>query len=156
MNEKIKVLIVDNSAIFRKSLTMVLMTDPGIEVIATASDPYIAARKMTTQVPDVITLDIEMPKMNGLTFLKKIMSQHPIPVIIISSLVENNSELILKAKGCGAVEVMTKEVFESNKIRDEDKLKICEVVKKVAGVKLRKKSISMSPYVPAKFSADAI
>lgn len=156
MNEKIKVLIVDNSAIFRKSLSTILSADPDIEVIATASDPFIAANKMATQVPDVITLDIEMPRMNGITFLKKIMSQHPIPVIIISPLVENNSELTLKALGYGAVEVMSKCIFETNYIDEESKIKIREVVKKVAKAKLRKKSLSPPILAPEKFSADAI
>lgn len=157
MNEKIKVLIVDNSAIFRQALTAILNADPAIEVIATASDPFIAANKMATRIPDVITLDIEMPRMNGITFLKKIMSQHPIPAIIISHLVENNSELTLKALGCGALEVMPKSIFETNTIDEESKIKIREVIKKVARAKLRKKSVSaIAPEIPAKFSADAI
>ena len=156
MSEKIKVLIVDSSAIFRQSLSLVLASDPGIEVIATASDPFVAARKMTTQIPDVITLDIEMQRMNGLTFLKKIMSQHPIPAIIISDLVENNSELILKAMGCGAIEVMTKRLFEQNTINEECKASMCELIKKVAKAKLKKKSNAAPILVPEKFSADAI
>src|SRR5437868_1597958 len=108
MSEKIKVLIVDGSAVFRQTLTKILISDPAIEVIATASDPFIAANKMVTQIPDVITMDIEMNRMNGITFLKKIMSQHPIPVIIISDLVQNNMELTAKAREYGAVEVMAK------------------------------------------------
>lgn len=156
MSEKIKVLIVDNSAVFRQALTAILIADPSIEVIATASDPFIAANKMVAQVPDVITLDIEMPRMNGITFLKKIMSQHPIPVIIISHLVENNSELTLKALGYGAVEVMAKSIFDTNDIDEEIKQKIRDVIKKVAKAKLRKKSISALPVIPIKFSADAI
>ncbi len=156
MSKKIKVLIVDNSAIFRQALTTILMGDPSIEVIATASDPFIAANKMAIKVPDVITLDIEMPKMNGLTFLKKIMSQHPIPVIVISHLVENNSELTLKSLGYGAVEVMSKSIFESNDIDEENKIKIREVIKKVAQSKLKKKANAMSPLISEKFSADAI
>ncbi len=156
MNEKIKVLIVDNSAIFRQCLTQILSADPGLEVMATASDPYIAAGKMTTQIPDVITLDIEMPRMNGITFLKKIMSQHPIPVIIISQKLENNMELTLQALGCGAVEVMTKKVFETNNIDEENQIKIREIIKKVAKAKLSKKLIAGPPMIPAKFSADAV
>src|SRR6185436_2728603 len=93
MKEKIKVLIIDNSAVFRQTLSRLLNSDPGIEVIATASDPYIAASKMARQIPDVITLDIEMHRMNGITFLKKIMAQYPIPVVIISDLIENNIQL---------------------------------------------------------------
>ena len=98
MKEKTKVLIIDNSAVFRQTLTWVLNSDPAIEVIATASDPYIAANKMTRQVPDVITLDIEMPRMNGITFLKKIMTQYPIPVVVISDLIEKNIQLKLKPR----------------------------------------------------------
>ena len=156
MNEKIKVLIVDSSAIFRQTLTKILMSDPDIEVIATASDPFIAANKMTTQVPDVITLDIEMIRMDGITFLKKIMEQHPIPVIIISDLVQNNMELTLKALKYGAVEVMAKNMFETTSSSDEFKLKIHNIIKRVSQAKLRKKSIYEAPIIQPKFGADAI
>ncbi|MEO8108801.1 MAG: chemotaxis response regulator protein-glutamate methylesterase [Ginsengibacter sp.] len=157
MNEKIKVLIVDNSAIFRQVLSGILASDPCIEVIATAADPFIAANKMASRIPDIITLDIEMPRMNGLTFLKKIMSQHPIPVIIISSLIDNNPELTLKATRFGAVEVMTKKLFEQNIIDEEHKIKIREIIKRVAPAKLRKKTTPvMLPRIPEKFSADAM
>ena len=157
MNEKIKVLIVDNSAIFRQALSRILTADPDIEVIATASDPFIAANKMTIRIPDVITLDIDMPRMNGITFLKKIMSQHPIPVIIISALIDNNPELTLKATRYGAVEVMSKNIFEENAIDEENKIKIREIIKKAAGAKLRKKTPAITlPRIPEKFSADAM
>ena len=82
--KKIRVLIVDDSAVMRQTLASIFETDPGIEVLDTASDPYYAAKKIQTEIPDVITLDIEMPRMDGLTFLRKIMTQHPIPVVIIS------------------------------------------------------------------------
>lgn len=156
MSEKVKVMIVDSSAIFRQALTLVLASDPDIEVIATAADPFIAARKMTSQVPDVITLDIELPRMSGLTFLKKIMSQHPIPAVIISNQVENNSELILKAMGYGAIEVMTKKVFDQNIIDGECKAAICELIKKVAKARPKKKINTPPLFVPAKLTADAI
>src|SRR4051812_6748094 len=112
MKGKIKILIVDDSAIFRQVLHKTLSADPAIEVIATAADPHIAARKMAMQVPDVITMDIEMPRMNGITFLKKIMSQHPIPVVIISN-TGSNMDVVLKALEYGAVEVLSKEMFEA-------------------------------------------
>ncbi len=156
MNEKIKVLIVDSSAIFRQALKNILMSDPEIEVIATASDPYIAARKMTTEVPDVITTDIEMPGMDGITFLKKIMSQHPIPVVVISNLAENNMEFTVKTLGCGAAEVMSKNIFELESINDEVRIKICKTIKKAAKAKLRKKSLSALPLVNNKLTTDAI
>ena len=129
MSEKIKVLIVDSSAVFRQTLTNILTSDPLIEVIATASDPYIAARKMTTEVPDVITTDIEMPRMNGITFLKKIMSQHPIPVVIISHIAEINMEFKVKALACGASEVISKSAFEMQSVNEENKIKICSIIK---------------------------
>src|SRR5580692_6083668 len=100
---KIRVLIVDDSAVVRQTLRDVLDSDPDIEVIATAGDPFVAAERIAEQVPDVITLDIEMPRMDGLTFLKKIMSQHPIPVVICSSLTGGASETALAALEKGAV-----------------------------------------------------
>ena len=84
--KKIKVLIIDDSALIRQSLTEIIQSDPELEVIATAADPYFAAEKIKKQVPDVITLDINMPRMNGLTFLKNLMQQLPTPVLVISSL----------------------------------------------------------------------
>jgi two-component system chemotaxis response regulator CheB len=86
--KRIKVLIVDDSALVRQTLSELLSGDPEIEVIGTAADPYLAAAKINDVLPDVITLDVEMPRMDGLTFLKKLMSQHPIPVVIISTLTE--------------------------------------------------------------------
>ena len=95
--QKIRVLIVDDSAVVRQTLRDVLSSDPEIEVIATASDPFVAADRIAEQVPDVITLDIEMPRMDGLTFLKTIMSQHPIPVVICSSLADEGAQSTFKA-----------------------------------------------------------
>ena len=78
----VRVLIVDDSAVVRQTLSDMLSQDPDIEVMGTASDPFVAAERMREEVPDVITLDIEMPRMDGMTFLQKIMAQHPIPVVI--------------------------------------------------------------------------
>ena len=88
MSGNIKVLIVDDSSIVRQALTKVLNKIPGIEVVAAAQDPYIARDLIVSKQPDVITLDIEMPRMDGLTFLRRIMHFHPIPTIIVSSLTE--------------------------------------------------------------------
>jgi two-component system chemotaxis response regulator CheB len=93
--DRIKVLIVDDSAVVRQTLQSILQTDPDIEVLGTAADPYFAAKKIANEIPDVITLDIEMPRMDGLTFLKKLMAQHPIPVVVISSLTEKGTETAL-------------------------------------------------------------
>ena len=79
---KIRVLIVDDSASVRQTLTRILESDPEIEVVGVAPDPYVAVERIRKCAPDVITLDVEMPRMDGLTFLEKIMSQHPIPVVM--------------------------------------------------------------------------
>lgn len=105
---KIRVLIVDDSAIVRKMLAEALASEPDMEVVGTAPDPFVARDKIVSLRPDVITLDIEMPRMDGLTFLKKIMKFHPLPVIIISSLAQSSSQAALEALQCGAVEVLAK------------------------------------------------
>jgi len=105
---KIKVLIVDDSAIVRKILREELDKEPDIEVVGTAPDPFVARDKIVLQKPDVITLDIEMPRMDGLTFLKKIMQYHPVPVIIVSSLTPQGSQMALEAMENGAIEVLAK------------------------------------------------
>ncbi|MGB5157684.1 MAG: chemotaxis response regulator protein-glutamate methylesterase [Desulfobacterales bacterium] len=108
MQNKIKVLIVDDSAVVRQTLTEILSSDPMIEIMGSASDPFIAADRLLHQIPDVITLDIEMPRMDGITFLQKIMTQYPIPVVICSSLTEKGSETALKIFEYGAVEIIAK------------------------------------------------
>ena len=105
---KLKVLIVDDSAIVRKIFTEVLSWQPDLEVVGTAPDPYVARDKIVQAQPDVITLDVEMPRMDGLTFLKKIMHYHPLPVIIVSSLTPRGGKMALQALELGAVEVLAK------------------------------------------------
>ena len=105
---RIRVLIVDDSAVVRRTLSEILASDPEIEVMATASDPFVAAERLRAESPDVITLDIEMPRMDGLTFLQKIMTQHPIPVVICSSLAEAGAQSTLQALEYGAVDIITK------------------------------------------------
>ncbi len=104
----VKVLIVDDSAVVRKTFETELAKDSGIEVVGSAMDPYVARDKIVTLNPDVITLDIEMPRMDGIAFLKKLMESHPMPVIIVSSLTPKGSELALEAMDAGAVDVMCK------------------------------------------------
>lgn len=105
---KIRVLIVDDSAIVRKMLAEALAAEPDLEVVGTAPDPFVARDKILNLRPDVVTLDIEMPRMDGLTFLKKLMRYHPLPVIVISSLAQSSSQTALEALQCGAVEVLAK------------------------------------------------
>lgn len=106
--EKVKVLIVDDSAVVRQILSNGLSKDPGIEVVGTASDVYAARDKIVYKKPDVITLDVEMPRMDGIEFLRYLMPQFPIPVIMVSSLTEQGSKLALDALEAGAVEIVPK------------------------------------------------
>ncbi|MFB3776614.1 MAG: chemotaxis response regulator protein-glutamate methylesterase [Bryobacteraceae bacterium] len=105
---KIRVLIVDDSAIVRKILSDAISGEPDMEVVGTAPDPFIARDKILALKPDVLTLDIEMPRMDGLTFLKKLMHHHPLPVIVISSLGQASCQATLDALRIGAVEVLAK------------------------------------------------
>ena len=153
--KKIKVLIVDDSALVRQVLKEIFESDPMIEVLSTASDPYNAAQVIQNEVPDVITLDIEMPRMDGLTFLRKIMTQHPIPVIIISSLTIEGTETALKALEYGAVEIITKPQLATRQFYEESKILLCDAVRAAALSKLKiKKRIPVN--VPPKYSADAV
>ena len=106
--KKIRVLIIDDSAVIRQTLTSMLSEDAEISVMGVAADPYIAVSKIAEEVPDVITLDVEMPRMDGLTFLRKLMSQHPIPVVVISSLTDKGTESAIMAMEYGAVAVLKK------------------------------------------------
>src|ERR1035437_10770055 len=107
-SRKIRVLIVDDSAIVRKILSDALSAEPDLEVVGTAPDPYVARDKILALHPDVLTLDIEMRRMDGLTFLKKLMQFHPLPAIIISSLAQPSCLAALQALEFGAVEVLAK------------------------------------------------
>lgn len=154
--EKIRVLIVDDSAVVRQTLKEILETDNEISVIATASDPYIAANKIKKEIPDVITLDVEMPRMDGLTFLKKIMQHRPIPIIMVSSLTSEGSETAIKALEFGAVDVITKPQLGTKQFLEESKILLCDAVKSAARAKLRKSIPQKRVNVPPKLSADAV
>jgi len=104
----VKVLIVDDSAVVRKVLSAELSKAEGIEVLGTATDPYVARDKILALKPDVVTLDLEMPRMDGLTFLRKLMRYYPLPVIVVSSLTQAGSDMALEALHLGAVEVVAK------------------------------------------------
>ncbi|MCK6438312.1 protein-glutamate methylesterase/protein-glutamine glutaminase [Rivihabitans pingtungensis] len=108
MSRKIRVLVVDDSAVVRQVVTQTLSSDPGIEVIGAALDPVFALEKMKTNWPDVIVLDLEMPRMDGLTFLRRIMTERPTPVVICSSLAEKGAQVALDALAAGAVSIITK------------------------------------------------
>jgi two-component system chemotaxis response regulator CheB len=108
VNKRIKVLVVDDSAVVRQVVAGLLGEDPEIEVIAAVADPILAIARMNAQWPDVIVLDIEMPRMDGITFLKKIMSEHPTPVVICSTLAESGAKTSIEALSAGAVAIITK------------------------------------------------
>jgi two-component system chemotaxis response regulator CheB len=155
MTKKIRVLVVDDSALVRKALLDIFASDPQIEVMAAVGDPILAAQRMRSEVPDVITLDIEMPRMDGLTFLDKIMKQHPIPVVICSTLTEAGSQTALDALERGAVEIITKPKLGTAEFFRESAIRICDAVKAAAQVRLKKRRHS-SPGLQPKLSADAI
>ncbi|MEA3287218.1 MAG: chemotaxis response regulator protein-glutamate methylesterase [Candidatus Marinimicrobia bacterium] len=106
--KSIRVLIVDDSAVVRQIFTKELSRDSQIEIVGTAPNPYIARDKIIQLKPDVITLDIEMPRMDGITFLKKLMHHYPLPVIVVSSLTVAGGKLVLEAMEAGAVDVLSK------------------------------------------------
>src|SRR5580692_4624808 len=153
-NERIRVLIVDDSAVVRQTLKEVLSSDPEIEVIATAGDPFVAAERIAEQVPDVITLDIEMPRMDGLTFLKKLMGQHPIPVVICSSLAEEGAQSTFRALEYGAVEIITKPRLGTRQFIEDSRIEICQAVKAASNARLR--NLKPSHTVEPKLNADCI
>ena len=105
---KVRVLVVDDSALVRKAISDALSLDPEIEVVATACDPYVAREKILRFDPDVLTLDLEMPRMNGLTFLRILMKHRPLPVVVVSSLTQAGSQAALDAMEAGAVDVLAK------------------------------------------------
>lgn len=155
MPKKIKVLIVDDSALIRQTLYELLSSDPDIEVIGMAADPIFAAKKLEEAIPDVITLDVEMPRMDGLTFLQRIMSQHPIPVVICSSLTADGSETAMKALEYGAVEIITKPKLGAKKYLEESRIHLIDIVKAAAAADLRKR-MHVRMDVQPKYTADVV
>ncbi|QFT64569.1 chemotaxis response regulator protein-glutamate methylesterase [Roseivivax sp. THAF30] len=133
----IRVFIVDDSASARRALSDLLGGDPGIVVVGTATDPFDAASKMRAELPDVLLLDLELPRMDGLTFLRKIMAQHPLPVIICSSHTESGSRAALKALEIGACDVIGKPDLSTRAAREEAQVLLCDVVRAAAQIRSR-------------------
>ena len=129
MKKLIKVLVIDDSALVRQTLSEIIDSDDQLKVVGVAADPYFAAQKIRTLIPDVITLDVEMPRMDGLTFLKTLMAQYPIPVVIISSLTQNGSHLALRALDLGAVEIVAKsEIRNTREHLEDSKIRITDAI----------------------------
>lgn len=153
--QKVRVLIVDDSASVRQILATILSEDPEIEVMATASDPFAAARRLQNELADVIVLDIEMPRMDGITFLRKIMAQRPIPVIICSSLTEERSDLMFEAFEAGAIDIVPKPRIETRRALIESSSRLREAVKAAARAHVRPR-LQRRQVVEKKLTADAI
>ncbi|MCB1821200.1 MAG: response regulator, partial [Candidatus Competibacteraceae bacterium] len=161
---KIKVLIVDDSALVRQILTEILSRDPGIEVVGSATDPYAAREKIKKLNPDVLTLDVEMPRMDGLTFLSNLMRLRPMPVVMVSSLTENGAAVTLQALELGAVDFVTKPKVDVAHALDDYALEIREKVRMAARAKVRERrsapvesaAPSQLAAAPEKYSADVI
>jgi two-component system chemotaxis response regulator CheB len=160
--DKIKVLIVDDSAVMRKALAEALSTSKNIEVVGTALDPYIAVNKIQRLEPDILTLDIEMPRMDGITFLSKLMISHPMPVIMVSALTEEGATKTIEALQRGAVDFVLK---PKNEDKDSWKKFSEDLVEKVLGagktkIKKRIQTRTDTPLseikVEKKYSADVI
>ena len=156
--KKIRVLVVDDSAVVRQTMKEILESDPQITVIATAADPYIAVERIKQEVPDVMTLDVEMPRMDGITFLEKLMAQCPIPVVICSTLTERGSETALAALDKGAVEIIAKPKLGTKQFLEESRIRICDAVKSAAQVRVAGRRPAPLPQVVAapKLTADAM
>ncbi|MBL1261610.1 MAG: chemotaxis response regulator protein-glutamate methylesterase [Thiotrichaceae bacterium] len=156
--KKIKVLIVDDSSLIRKLLSEILETDKDIEVVGTAQDPFVAREKIKKLKPDVITLDVEMPRMDGITFLKNLMRLHPIPVIMISSLTEKGADITLEALASGAVDFVSKPKLDLAHSLPDYTYEITSKVKaaSTANVHAMTESSNSIGEVAAKNSADVI
>lgn len=154
---KIRVLIVDDSALARKLLSEMLGSDPEIEVVGTASDPLIARERIKALNPDVLTLDVEMPKMDGLAFLSNLMRLRPMPVVMISSLTEYNAHVTLEALELGAVDFVTKPKIDLAAGLEAHKEEVIRKVKTAARSKLRRRESPAAPLPRVtKESADVV
>lgn len=136
----IKVLIVDDSASVRSALSDIIGAEAGMTVMGTASDPYFAAERLRSELPDVIICDIEMPRMDGITFVQKLMQQRPLPVIICSSLAGAGSPTALAALEAGAIEIITKPKMGTAQFLLEARTRICDAVRAAAAAKVRPRS----------------
>ncbi|MGE0743674.1 MAG: chemotaxis response regulator protein-glutamate methylesterase [Rhodospirillales bacterium] len=156
---KLRVLIVDDSASVRQALSEIVGQDPALEVMATASDPFVAASRIQEEVPDVIILDVEMPRMDGITFLRRIMAQRPIPVVICSSLTEEGSATLVQAMEAGAVDVIAKPQMGTKQFLLESSVRICDAVKAAAQARMGRRAaaaVGRTRPVEKKLTADVI
>src|SRR6266436_5386465 len=149
----LSVLVVDDSAVVRQAVTAVLSQDPGM-VVTVAADPYIALDKMGRSRPDVILLDIEMPRMDGLTFLRKIMTEDPIPVVVCSGLAARGTATAIRALEEGAVEVIAKPQLGVRDFLHDSAAELIEVIRDAAEVRVRRREVATSQ--EPRHSADVV
>ncbi len=140
-----RVLVVDDSALMRQVLTRILSTDPAIEVVGTAPDPYVARDKIKALAPDVLTLDVEMPRMDGLAFLERLMRARPMPVVMVSSLTEAGCDVTLRALELGAVDFVTKPRVDVRERIHEVAAEVVEKVKAAAGARILHRRAPAAP-----------
>ncbi|HEX3139863.1 MAG TPA: response regulator, partial [Rhizobacter sp.] len=154
----IQVMVVDDSAVVRQVVSGLLEQAPGIEVMAAVADPVLAIERLKQQWPDVIVLDVEMPRMDGITFLKMIMSQRPTPVVICSTLTEKGAKTTLEAMAAGAVAIVTKPKLGLKQFLTEASDDLVNTVRTAARAKVRRLVPSRAPAaaVGGKQTADAI
>ena len=163
MSTRIAVMVIDDSAVVRQVLGSLMRDTPGFELIGAHSDPVFAQRAMQARWPDVIVLDVEMPRMDGITFLRWVMATRPTPVVICSTLTEQGSATALAALEKGAVDILTKPKLGTKQFFEESCVRICDVVKSAAQARLRGRRMGgggngpVAPMrVPEKLTADAV
>ncbi len=157
--KRIKVLVVDDSAVVRQVVSQVLDEDAGIEVIASAADPILAMERMKKEWPDVVVLDVEMPRMDGITFLRKLMAEHPTPVVICSTLTEKGAQTTMEAMAAGAVAIITKPKLGLKQFLQDTSDDLVAAVKSAAAVNIKRlvpHARTASMQVAAKNTADVI
>ena len=159
MTKKIQVMIVDDSALVRQVVSTALSKEPDIEVVATAADPVFAISKMKTNWPDVLVVDIEMPRMDGISFLRKIMAERPTPVIICSSLAESGAQATFDAMAAGAVTIITKPKAGLKSFLEDASNDIVQAVRAAARANLKampRSNPAVNPLNRPKLTADVV
>lgn len=150
-----KVMIIDDSAVVREVLASILGSHPQLEVMAAVADPFRAAERLKREVPDVITLDVEMPRMDGITFLRRLMAQRPVPVVMCSSLIEGGSDTLLDAFDAGAVDAILKPRLDVRAALEEARVTICDTVRAAALAGAPRLRTPRKP-IEKKLTADAV